>query len=307
MARFSRMVVLAKIESTYATDSVPTNTANAMLFQEVDWTPMEAEQVERPMVVPHFGVRPVSLVAQRNRLAGAVDIAGSAAAGTAPAFGPLLRACGLSETIVASTSVTYAPVSAGEESVSLYHYAEGKQQAGLGARGTFDIDIQNNAIPRIRFDLQGLYVAPTAVALPAPTLTAWQSPLPVSQANTPTVTLGGQAVKLRGFTYTHGNQMQVRDMPNLRAIRIMGRQPSATLTIEDPDALTPNFFTMIGTTQAFSLVHGLTAGNICTVNLGQARVLNPRYSDEENARMLTLDLRPEPTMAGNNEISIAFT
>ena len=46
---------------------------------------------------------------QRVEVTFEVEMAGSGTAGTAPAFGPLLKACGNSETIVTDTSVTYAP------------------------------------------------------------------------------------------------------------------------------------------------------------------------------------------------------
>jgi hypothetical protein len=308
MARYSHMVVLAKRETTYGTDSVPTNTADAMLFQDVDWTPMEAEQVERPMVVPYYGNRPVSLVATRNRLAGAVDLAGGGAPlGTIPRFGALLRACGLTETVVASTSVAYTPASGAEDAASLYHFLDGTRQQGLGARGDFTIELQARQTPRIRFDMQALYVAPTAVVLPAPTLTGFVEPLPVSQANTPTATLAGQAVVLRSFSYTHGNQIAMRDMPGRRALVITDRQPSATITIEAPDAISPNFFASVGSLVAFACTHGTVAGNRAAISLAQARLLNPRYSNEDNVAMLTFDLRPEPTLAGNNEFAITFT
>jgi hypothetical protein len=42
-----------------------------------------------------------------------VDLVGSGTAGTAPAWGPLIQACAFAEVIVASTSVTYNPVSSG--------------------------------------------------------------------------------------------------------------------------------------------------------------------------------------------------
>ena len=307
MARYSRMVALAKIETTYGTDSVPTAAANAILFQDADLAPMEAEQPERPMVLPWLGNRPVNLVSQRTRLQGSIDLAGSGAAGTAPAYGPLLRACGLAQTITPATRVDYTPVSTGEEAVTLYVHPDGKLHAALGARGTFGLDIQGGQTPRFTFDLQGIYVAPTAVSLPAPTLSGFIDPLPVSRANTPTCTLNGQNVVLRGFTYTHGNSIQVRDLPNARAMRIANRAPSATVTIEDPDALTPNFFTALGTRVAFNLVHGTAAGNIVDVTLGQARLLNPRYSNEDDMRMLTFDLRPEPSTSGNDEFRLRLT
>jgi hypothetical protein len=300
MARYSRLVALVKIETTYGTDSVPTST-NAVLMSSVDLTPLEADQVERTMVLPWLGNRPVTLVSQRARLQCGVNLAGAGSAGGIPSFGPLLRACGLSQTVTASTQVDFAPVSVSEDAVTCYVYPDGKLHALLGARGTFGLDIQGGEMPRATFDLTGLYVAPTAASLPAAGTNGYGSAIPVNQANTPTATLNGQPIILRSFTYTHGNSIQVRDLPGARAIRISGRAPSATITIEDPDALTPNFFTSVGATVPFNLVHGTSAGNIVEVTLGQARLLAPRYSDDDNVRMLTFDLRPEPTTAGNDE------
>lgn len=308
MARYSHMVALVKRETTYGLDSVPTNVADAVLFQDVEWTPMEADQVERPMVLPYYGNDPVALVATRNRLVGSVDLAGGGTPlGTVPRYAALLRACGLAEAITATTRVDYTPVSGAEDSASIYHFLDGTRQQGLGARGDFSIEMQARQTPRIRFDLQGLYVAPTAVALPVPTLTGFQAPLPVNQVNTPTCTLNGQAVVLRQFQYRHGNQITMRDMPGSRALRITGRQPTASVTIEAPDALSPNFFSSIGASVAFSIVHGTVGGNICTIDLAQAQLLNPRYSNEDNIAMLSFDLRPLPTSAGNDEFRLRLT
>jgi len=308
MAIFSKVVVLAKRETTYGTDATPTNVANAMLFQDVTWTPMEADQVERPMVVPYYGNDPVSLVATRNRLAGSVDLAGGGLPlATVPAFGVLLRACGLLETVTASTRVDYTPQTGSEDSASLYHFLDGTRQLGLGARGDLTVELAAKQYPKLRFDLQALYAAPTAVALPVPTLTAWKDPLPANQVNTPTCTLNGQAVVLKSASYTHGNQITMRDLPGRRALVITGRQPKASITIEAPDAVSPNFFSSLGSTVAFSCVHGTASGNIVTLDLAQARVLTPRYSNEDGILMLSLDLRPEPSSAGNDEFRLRFT
>jgi hypothetical protein len=300
MARYSRVVALAKIETTYGTDSVPTGT-NAVLMRSVDLVPHEADQVERTMVLPWLGNRPVALVGQRARLQGSVNLAGGGAAGNVPNYGPLLRACGLAQTATVDTRVDYTPVSVAEDSVTCYVHPDGKLHALLGTRGTFSLAFQGAEMPVATFDLTGIYVTPTAVALPAAGTNGYNTSIPLNQANTPTCTLNGQAVALRSFTYTHGNSMQVRDLPGARAVRIANRAPSATITIQDPDALTPNFFSSIGATVAFNLVHGTSAGNIVEVTLGQARLLNPRYSDDDNDRMLSFDLRPEPTTAGNDE------
>jgi hypothetical protein len=305
MARFGSMVALVRRETVYATDSTPTAGADAVLFQEITWTPLEAEVVERPQVLPHYGNDPFSIVARRNRLAGPIDLAGSGALGTPPPYAALLRACGMAETITASTHVDYTPISTDGDSASIYHFLDGTRQIGLGARGDWGIDLTAGQIPRFTFDLQALYLAPTGVVLPTPTLTAWREPLPVSQANTPTVQIGANNMVLRQFTYTHGNRVVIRDMPNSRAIRIAGRAPRATMVVEAPDAVSPDLFALVGTLVPVSIVHGTTPGNVVDIQLGQARVLpNPRYSDVDNVAMLTLELRPEPTLAGNNEIRL---
>ncbi|MBX9702386.1 MAG: hypothetical protein K2X74_23310 [Acetobacteraceae bacterium] len=305
MARYGSMVALVIRETVYGTDPVPTAGANAILFQDVTLTPIEADQVERPMVVPHYGNDPILVTARRNRLAGAIDLAGSGALGTVPGYGPLLRACGLAETITASTRVDYDPVSINEDSCTFYHFLDGTRQIGTGGRGSFGIELAARQIPRLRFDMQALYAVPTAVALPNPTLTGFQAPLVVSQANTPTCTLNGQAVRLQSFSYDHGNQIVMRDMPNSRALRIVGRQPRATLTIEAPDAVSPDFFTPIGSLVAVSIIHGTVAGNIVEITMAQARVLpSLRYGNDGNIATLTIELRPEPTLAGNNEFNL---
>ena len=305
MARYGSMVALVVRETTYGTDPVPTAATNAVLFQDVTLTPIEADQVERPIVVPHYGNDPILVTATRNRLAGAIDMAGSGTLGTPPAYAALLRACGLAETITASTRVDYDPVSINEDSATFYHFLDGTRQIGTGGRGNFQIELTARQIPRWRFDMQALYAAPTAVALPTPTLTAYQAPLVVSQVNTPTALLNGQSVRLQSFTYDHGNQIVMRDMPGSRALRIVGRQPRATMVIEAPDAVSPNFFTSIGATVAVSIIHGTVAGNIVEITMAQARILpNIGYGNDSNIATLTIELRPEPTLAGNNEINL---
>jgi len=103
MLRLQITSLLAKIESTYGTDPAPTGAANAILLTgKPALTPIEAVNVQRGIIRPYFGnadVLPSSIYA---KLDFEVEIAGSGTAGVAPAWGPLMRACGLSETITAA-------------------------------------------------------------------------------------------------------------------------------------------------------------------------------------------------------------
>ena len=50
MARYVRnTVVLAKVESTYGTDSTPTGTANSMLVSNLSINPLNAGNVDRAL------------------------------------------------------------------------------------------------------------------------------------------------------------------------------------------------------------------------------------------------------------------
>lgn len=103
-----QLVILAKTESTYGTDASPTGGANAMLVQNAQLTPLEAETRQRQVVQPYFGARPSLLASQRVRLQFGIEFTGSGTAGNAPAFAPLLLACGLAETTVSGNATVQA-------------------------------------------------------------------------------------------------------------------------------------------------------------------------------------------------------
>ena len=303
MARMDFLAVLAKVETTYGTDSVPTGAADPMVFQDVEMTPIEGDRVERTRVSPFFGNRPAQLVARRMRLSGGVDLAGAGAAGTAPRYAPLLRACGMAQTISAGVHARYMPVSAGQESASLYYFLDGTRHRGLGARGSFDIEIAARAIPRIRFDLTAMEVPADAVALPVQTLTGWQEPIAASFAATPTATINAAAVALQSFTYRHGQAVTLNERIGRRRVEISGRQPAATALIEAPDALATNFFALQGGAAIqCSFVHGTVAGQIVEVGL-RAQIMDVRYVNDAGIAMLQLELLPVPN-TGDDEITL---
>jgi hypothetical protein len=97
-----KRTVLAKIESVYGTDPVPTGAANAILMKNLVVTPMETTLVSRDLVRPYLGNFTQIPAAIYAKVAFDVELAGSGTAATPCAYGPLLRACALSETILAS-------------------------------------------------------------------------------------------------------------------------------------------------------------------------------------------------------------
>lgn len=97
-----KRVILAKIETTYGVDSAPTGAANAILVRNLDVTPLDADVVSRDVIRPFLGSQGNLIAGQKVTVSMEIELAGTGTAGTAPAFGPLLRACGLSETLTAA-------------------------------------------------------------------------------------------------------------------------------------------------------------------------------------------------------------
>lgn len=304
MARFDNAVVLAMLESTYGTDPVPTAIANAMLFQQVDWA-LLGEVAERPLALPHMGNDPFSVVARGCSLSGEVELATSGTAGTPPAWAPLMRACGMAQTITPSTRVEYTTVSSAHESAVFYHYLDGTLHRGTGVRGDFTVELIARQLPKLRFSLTGLYNVPTAVGVPTPTLTAFQTPLAVEPVVTGMVNFGGNSVPFSSFRYTHGNRLVRQEIPGRSRVLIEQRAPSMEITVEAPDALNPNLFNLIGSRQAIGIQHGTVAGSIIDVSVFARILPEPRYSrGPEGQVYLTLQARPEPSLAGNDDFSI---
>lgn len=302
---FRKQVLLGKIESAYGTDSVPVANTNAIMLTETTFTPIEGEEVERDYYLPwlgHQGVIPVGLYA---RLEFSIDMAGSGAKGTAPAYGPLLRACGLAQTIVADTSVTYTPVAAGFEALSLYFNMDGVRHVLLGARGTFTIEPSPLRIPRFRFTMTGLLGAITDVALPTPTLTPWNKAKPVSKALT-TMTLHGNEQVAESFSLDLGAQVEPRMLIGEESIQIVDRKTRGSAVVEATPLSVKNWFSIYQaeTLAGLSFVHGTADGYIVEVAASNVQIGRPTYGQTQQIVNTTLPLMFVPSGSGNDDFSI---
>lgn len=305
--RTHRSAMLAKLETTYGTDSVPTAAADAVVLQEVEIQQMDGEPVERPRLMPHFAARRVALTALKIRVAAQVDLAGSGTAGTAPAFGALLRGCGMAQTVSAGTKVDYTPISSAEESLSLYWFLDGQRQRALGARGTWGMEIAARAFPRLSFDFLGMYTAPTEVALPATTLTAWREPQVAGFATTPVLTLDGLQVAAESIRYSHANALSFRDLVGARYVNITGRQPVIEAQIEAPTLTQKNFWSLAeaGTTFPAVAQQGTSAGGIAELTAPRCQITRIQRRESEGVEMLDLSLVVLPNV-GNDEVTLTI-
>lgn len=307
--KWRKTVILAKLETTYGTDASPTGAANAIQISEATVTPLAGDEVERGLMRETLGADPSIPVNSHVTCQFTVEIAGSGTAGTAPAFGPLLRACAMAEVIDAGVDVAYSPVSEDEESASLYFHKDGNLFKLIGARGNVTAELNANNLPVLNFSFTGLWTVPSAAAMPtSPDFSAFIAPLTVNKANTPTFTLHGFSAVMTAFSFDLGNVINHRDRVNSAEVNFSDRKMSGSVTIEEPPIASKNFYAIAkaATLDALQLVHGTVAGNIVTIDMPKVQLKSPTQSNEDGDVMLGMSLTPTAD-AGDDEVTITFT
>lgn len=100
--------ILAKLETTYGVDPVPTGADNAMLVKNLNFTPISANTITRELQKGYFGNDDLLLTEIFAQLEFEIELVGSGIKGVAPAWAPLLKACAFDETLatVPLTSIT---------------------------------------------------------------------------------------------------------------------------------------------------------------------------------------------------------
>jgi hypothetical protein len=308
-----RRVVLAKIETTYGTDSTPTGAANAILCKNLDVTPLDAEIVSRDVIRSYLGASDQIIAAYSVKISFEVELQGSGAAGTAPAYGPLLRACAMSETLVASTTATYKPISSAMESCTIWCQpgdnvsATSPMHKIVGCRGTVSFSLNAKQIPVAKFSMTGLYVAVTDITNLVGTYTGFKTPAAVSKANTPTFTFLGHTAIMSEFSLDLGNEVTYRNLVNSESVIITDRKAGGSVTFDSPLIATKNFFSeALGATLGnMSLIHGATAGYIVEfAATATVDIINPSYAEADGIVMMVAPFVLVPTTAGNDEFSL---
>lgn len=302
-----REAILAKVESTYRTDSVPTVTD--AVFVDNQSYGSEARMNERK------GVKETTAPFQQvygGRLATLsfdCELKGSGAAGTAPEIGVLLQGCGMLEVISAGVSVTYTPTSSSNDSLTIYYYQDGKRKIMTGARGEASFDLTAGMFGKVSFTFTGHPGTETDTALINPT---YDSTVPPAFINA-SFTVDSYAADISALQFSLGNQIakpdSVKTANGYGEIRIAERDVNGTV---DPEAVlvaTKDFYTQweSGTNVAIDTgVVGGTAGNRYQIQMPAVAYRNIEESDREGVRTNPITFGAAE-VSGDDEVSIVFT
>lgn len=309
--------ILAKIESTYGTDSTPTEGANALLVSNVTINPLSAANVDRDLVRPYMGASEQLVGPANIELSFDIELSGAGAAGTAAAYGPLLRACGFAETLSASIRAEYNLVTPVADSVSIYYFSDGVKHIAKGCRGTLSLKMSAGGRPVLSFKFLGLDGGVTAASPSALTLTAFKTPAVISEPNTgdltfgatytaatPTLT-GGTGYPSQGIDLDLGNAVNYTPLLGGESVDISQRQVTGKILLDLTAAQEVTFMASVkaNTLQSLGLMHGTTAGYKVMIFMPAAQLINPSKSEVNGKMMIGYDIRALPS-SGNDELKI---
>lgn len=310
--RWRNKVILAEIEDVYGTDPVPV-AANAILLTDVALSPMEGEDINRNLDQGFLGNQetlPSSLYA---KLTGSTELAGSGAVGTAPAWGPLIKAAGFTETVTADTKVEYSRNSnaATQASLTFYIWIGGTLYKSTGARLDGSLDVQAGQVPKIKWTLQGRFAQPTDTAQVVPDFSTWIRPLVANNTNTPVFTLDGVSLVMRSLSLNLGTQLANKFLIGRDGVDITDFKESCDVRVEAVPLATFNPYLKAAggaaSAVALALHHGTVAGNIIALSLPRCQVKRPAGPANESGTVeWTIGLMPLPN-AGDDQIKFTLT
>ena len=298
-----KTVVLAKIESSYGVDPVPTPAANALLVSDVDVRPA-GEAIQRNYVKSSLSPSPFIRGVRSVEVAFKTEWKGTGVRGVLPAVGwegPLFRACGMSEIVTAAASIAYAPISSAFESVALYVYRDGLFHRVLGCRGTFKINLEVGRYPVVEWKFNGLYATPVD-ATPAAQVFNTVNPTPVVSA---AFSIGGFSAVAERIEIDINNQVTARKSLNsasgITGFEITGRNPRGSFDPETVSEAVHPFWGKWETAAAQALAVGpigTTAGNILSLAAPKLQYRELNYDDRDGILTLPGALRPGDEFRG---------
>jgi hypothetical protein len=269
------------------------------------------EPAERPGQVASLSHGASVAGSLRAELSFTVEIQGSNTKGTAGRIGAILQACAHDEVASAGSSVTYTPASGTFASVTAYLYKDGRLHIITGARGTAKMQTPANKTATLEVSLQGLYTAPTDVALPAVSAGNLEATVPP--------VCKGQSVSLNSVTTLAIESAEldfginVAALPSkvsatgIGSVQVTGRKPTLVLNPEAVAISTLDLRSKLGVPIAYTEVIGSASGNKITISVPKFNPLDLEYADREGVTVENIKGEcARNTDAGNNEYSILF-
>lgn len=288
-------VLFARKETTYGQAPVNVATgANSVLTRNFSAKPIAVDQIQRNIDRAIRGATKSAPSNERTSISCEVEIAGSGAAGTAPAWMELLEACGMSAPVlVAGTSATQkgTPIGTALSSLAIAHWHGSQKRTGVGGRGTFGFDFTAGSYPFWKLDLTTLLGAVPIIdeVPPTPAFARWKDPLEVNTTNTD-FSLGGYAAVLRSLTGDLNATIATRNLVGANYIQRGNHSLSGRIVAEAPTIAAKDYFSKLRTGEEIPMwiEHGTIAGQIVRLDMSTVQITDIELQDEDDVLMMSM-------------------
>lgn len=309
MSSPKKFLVMAKVETTQFTDSVPVPGTNAILAKNLKVTPLRIESEDRNLMRPYFGNSDQIPVLEEALIEFDIEVAGAGAAGSIPKWDPLMRACGFSSTNSPGVSQVYAPISTAFEFITVYVYRDGVLYKLLGAHGSMSAVFAAKKIPEFHFKFTGKYSAVTDAAIPGGAdYSGFQQPKASIPTWTGTATINAYAAKMSALTIDMATDVAHAVWMNNETLTEVDRSPKGSITVEAVTVATSDYWTLVrnATLMVFTLTHGTAAGNKVKFDAPKMQLVDISEGDFMGALANTYSVALNPN-TGNDELIITVT
>jgi hypothetical protein len=317
LTRNSRLQI--KLESEYGVNPGSWANTDAILLRGVPDFSIDREYVNLDRLRGYLGGSR-QLVAWRSaNIRYETELAPSGTAGTAPAWGKLLRIAGFAEAVTSETLVAYTPVSSTFASATARYTADGVLYTSRGAFQTGRLMFNAGQIPMAEFTLRGFDTNATTSDGLGTNFAAWQTPVVLNNTNTEQFLIGctytgatgaisaGTSYILQSLEVDLG--IDVAHQPLIGGERfVMANREitgSVTLALTAAQELTWRDDINANLTSTLGFAYGGTAGHRFTLFAPAAQFIDPRLEDVNGQRMIRSEIRFVPSAAaGNDEIIV---
>ena len=347
--RWRRKLLVVKAQAGVDILATPAAVDSAILATGVELQPVQGDTVSRELERTYYGASPEINVNVRQSLSFSVEYA-SGGAGVEPGWGLLLRAAGMgpasdvpavaedssvgSEMAAVPALKRYAPITGGEEKVSIFLWIDGVLHKLGGCRGTFTLSLGANGVPRIAFEFTGSFSDPADTANdqnPVPNAAAynaWKEPVVPSDDKSVLLDFPGavaqsdraRAVALIELSAAYGSVVTHDEaIGRPPATEIVDRAVTGTVTIDAPkvDDAPIVKFAREGKTGRFRVWHGIgraavgaetlpvpTLGKFLELDIPRMTLSSPTYSENNGFWRIQANFAAQPD-DGNDELTIA--
>jgi hypothetical protein len=223
-----------------------------------------------------------------------------------PGWTDLLKMCGMAVSGLVISPQSGSPSAA---TGTMGAYRDGRLQTAAGCMGNFTLTGESGKAPIFEYDFMGTYIAPTTVAIPAPTFPTIKAP----KFQNATFTWGGTPYTVKSYKLSPNNKVVMRETGEtsgpfgLVTAVIVDRAWSLEIDPESLPLTSQDWYAAYaaGTTGALSIVMNGGTNNTWTIAAPIVQLNKPPAVGDRNGYMvdnLSFDLC-RSAAAGDDEIT----